>query len=607
MRVPLLGAVVLLLVAAVAVALVPAGIGLDRRVTSELRRVAVADLGRAPMILEDRNRAQEEALAMHAMSVAATDGLDAALREGRLDVAETLARAAASAYGEEPVLVSRDGEPIVGPAPGPAELARVRSGGSWAGYVVYSGMPRAVGLASVGDQRDWQGAAGSMTAFDEELANTLAGLARSDVTVLSPQGAVVATTFDSAMAVDLGNAVARGEGVPESEQVDVLSLSGAEYWVARGELPGAGHVIFSRSVADELAALPGIRSSYAIAGLITLVLAVGVGAVVAVLMLRPVQGLALAADRVTAGDFEAPVPASRVEEVERLGAAFRTMRGALRRRLSELAEANAALEERQDRLTALQAELIRQDRLASTARMATELAHEIRNPVANVRNCLEVVRRGLEDGSEGSRFADMAIDELLRMHELAESLLDMHRPSPAESGTCDAADVASQVAALAGVGDSPVTVSVDVRTERAPVVEMPSDALKQILFNLVLNAGEAGGDESSVEVIVSRRDGVVVLDVLDDGPGIDEGALEKLFDPFFTTKGGVTGVGLGLFVAEGLVRRFGGRIRGGNRVDRSGARFTIEVPAPATEAHDSPDQAVDAVAGHTEKREEPLA
>ena len=69
-RVPLLGALLLLLAAALAAALVPAAVALDGRVTRELRRAAVEDLGRAPMILEDRNAAREEALSMHAMTVA---------------------------------------------------------------------------------------------------------------------------------------------------------------------------------------------------------------------------------------------------------------------------------------------------------------------------------------------------------------------------------------------------------------------------------------------------------------------------------------------------------------------------------------------------------
>jgi len=254
------------------------------------------------------------------------------------------------------------------------------------------------------------------------------------------------------------------------------------------------------------------------------------------------------------------------------------MRETLRRRLDELAEANREMEEGQRRLGLLQAELIRQDRLTSSARMAAELAHEIRNPVANVRNCLEVVRRGLPDESEGSRFADMAIDELLRMHELAEHLLDLNRPSEASEGICDPAEVSAQVAALASVGDEPVQVS--VRDERATHgrVAIDPDALKQVLFNLVDNAREVTGARGRVEIVLTSRPRTLVMDVLDDGPGIPPGALARLFDPFFTTKGAVHGVGLGLYVAEGLVRRYGGRMEASNRTDGHGARFRVELP-----------------------------
>jgi signal transduction histidine kinase len=193
-----------------------------------------------------------------------------------------------------------------------------------------------------------------------------------------------------------------------------------------------------------------------------------------------------------------------------------------------------------------------------------------------------VVRRGLPDGSEGSRFADMAIDELLRMHELAESLLDLNRPSDPFQGTCDPVEVAGQVATLAGFGDEPVRVT--VRAE-APDVRMavPPDALKQILFNLVENAREAGGGVDGVEIRVATIPDGVRLDVLDRGPGIPEDALPKLFDPFFTTKHAVHGVGLGLFVAEGLVRRYGGRMEAANRADGPGARFTVEAPGAGRE------------------------
>jgi two-component system C4-dicarboxylate transport sensor histidine kinase DctB len=71
----------------------------------------------------------------------------------------------------------------------------------------------------------------------------------------------------------------------------------------------------------------------------------------------------------------------------------------------------------------------------------------------------------------------------------------------------------------------------------------------------------------------------VVVDVVDRGPGIDDSVAQRLFDPFFTTKDAVTGVGLGLFVAEGLARRYGGRMSAENRDDREGARFRVVLQA----------------------------
>jgi two-component system C4-dicarboxylate transport sensor histidine kinase DctB len=215
--------------------------------------------------------------------------------------------------------------------------------------------------------------------------------------------------------------------------------------------------------------------------------------------------------------------------------------------------------------------------------MAAELAHEIRNPVANVRNCLEVVRRGLPDESEGARFADMGIDELLRMHELAEQLLDLNRPADPSAGSCAPAEVAAQVATLAGVGEEPVRVEIRADLPSGVQIALPPDALKQVLFNLVQNAREASGPSGLVEIRVGVEDDNVVLHVIDDGPGIDDEVLPRIFDPFFTTKEAVHGVGLGLFVAEGIARRYGGRMEAGNRTDSSGAHFRIEAPMAGTD------------------------
>jgi len=575
-RIPLSGALLLALGGALALALLPAGVALDRKIAAELRRVAVEDLGRAPMILSDRNAARAEALSMHAMAVAATDGLGDALAAGRFDVASGLATVAASQFGEDAVLVAPDGAIVLGPELPDETLAALRAGEGRVDYVFHDGAPRAVALVAVQMDGGWMGAAGSSSVLGESLAVTLAALSQADVTVLGPTGEIVASTLDSLRA---GLVVSRWMDAPAGTTDGVVELEagGDRYWVAEGGLGPAGDVLFSRSARDALRALPGLRRGALLAWILTLLAAMGIGAVVAVMLTRPVRALAVASRRLADGDFDAPTAPSRIRELHQLGESFHDMRDSLRRRVAELAEANRALADRQERLQTLQAELIQRDRLAASGRMAAELAHEIRNPVANVRNCLEVVRRSVDEGSEGMKFADLAIDELLRMHEMAEHLLDLNRPLDPTASTCGVAAVVAQVAALAGVGSGNVRVTVTGAIPERLEAAIAPDALKQVLFNIVENAIEASPPDGEVAVRVDSSDDDVAVEVTDEGPGIAQDVLASVFDPFFTTKGAAHGVGLGLSVAEGLVRRGGGTIHAGNRDGARGAVFTVRL------------------------------
>jgi signal transduction histidine kinase len=280
-----------------------------------------------------------------------------------------------------------------------------------------------------------------------------------------------------------------------------------------------------------------------------------------------VRTLADAADRLAAGDFDAPVAYSGAAEVRRLAQAFDAMRKALAARLAEV-------KERSEKLSMLQAQLMQQDRLAATGHLVVQLAHEIRNPVANVRNCLEVIRRRSAD-PDTLQFTNLAIEELMRMHALAENLLDLNRPRDAAGAISDPNAVVREVAELLALdGFASVEVRADGVHTRAAI---GMDALKQILLNLARNAREASA--ASLLITVSAPRDIVRIDVADDGPGIPDHLLPRIFDPFFTTKTAVHGVGLGLFVAEGLVRSVGGSLTARNRTPEPGALFRIEVPA----------------------------
>lgn len=588
MRVTLRQTLWLGLAVAIVAALVPAGFVLNRTLESRLEEAAIADLARAPMVVKDRNAARGDVLMMHALEVAGADGIPERLSGG--DVADALRIVRSGAReGEEAILVDANGLVVSGPELDPSLVSAVRAGDAPVAFALDRGRLMALSVAPVHAGTGWVGAAGVAEEVNQQTAATVAELTDSDVLILAGDS-LVASTAEAAVSRRIS---ALSGGLRMDGSVTERAIEGRTFWIAATPLGDVGTVLFAADRAAELSLLPGMRRSAVLTLLVALVLALITSAIVATAVTRPVRGLATAADSLSAGDFHAPLDRSRIEEVDRMARAFERMRSALKSRLQDLSAANEQLADRQRRLQALQSELVRRDRLAAGARLVTELAHEIRNPVANVRNCLEVVRRRLGDDPEGREFADLAIDELLRMHELAEQMLDLNRPLDPGATRADARDVVRQVAALHGAGSEGQVVRVDDDGSGPADVAMPPDALKQVILNLVQNARESAPSGESVDLTLSDRGAMVTVAVRDRGPGIPAEHLDQIFDPFFSTKSEASGVGLGLFIAEGLVTRFGGRLYAENP-DDGGARFVIELPRPA-QPGDRPDP-TDAVA-----------
>ena len=570
-------ALLALVVGILAAALVPAAVVLDRRVATALLERSQEDLSRAPAVATDRFENQAGARMMHAQEVATDPSLLQILDQGDTTRLRLLVAELTQPFPDErPLLVDAAGRVLAGPQLPTALLDSTRTGGMPVSVVADGDSLATVALAALVIPVGWAGAAGTWSRFGTEEAAQLSALTRADVLVIGPRGELAAYTGASEPAMGLADRLA-------SELPDTLAeipFGGDRYLVAPASLPGGARVVFVRSLSSELAVIPALRAAAGVSVAVGLVVALLAGIMAASRLSVPVRDLAQAADRLSQGDFDAPLPRSRVTEVDRLGQTFDSMRGALAKRVEELKRSNAELEDRQERLGKLQAELVQRDRLAGAAMLLGQLAHEVRNPVASVRNCLEILRRRLEGDEEAREFADLAIDELLRMHELAERMLDLHRPRP--DGGCDAAAVVRDMGEVFRVS-LPEGIQLEVEAEKATQVGLSADALKQALLNLVQNAREAVGGEGRIRITLSGGGGRVELVVEDSGPGIPAAVRDSIFDPFFTTKAAVKGVGLGLFTTQGIVRAHDGWIHA-DQGELGGARFTVELPARDVEA-----------------------
>jgi signal transduction histidine kinase len=222
----------------------------------------------------------------------------------------------------------------------------------------------------------------------------------------------------------------------------------------------------------------------------------------------------------------------------------------------------------------LETELRREDRLRALGRLASGLAHEIRNPLNSIRLTIQLLEQRLRTGAIRGEDLQLVKDEIDRMNTLLTDLLDLQRVRVPRPDRQELEPVVQRCLDLierqAAMQRSRVEL---LAFERGLSAFFDAQSLTQALVNLLLNALEASGEGGLVEVRIVREDGAVHLEVQDDGPGLTAEQQEHLFEAFYTTK--TDGTGLGLAVSRELMRGQGGDLL--FRAGGSGATFVIRL------------------------------
>jgi two-component system sensor histidine kinase PilS (NtrC family) len=224
----------------------------------------------------------------------------------------------------------------------------------------------------------------------------------------------------------------------------------------------------------------------------------------------------------------------------------------------------------------LEEQLQRADRLAAIGKLASGMAHEIRNPLASISGSVQLLMEGSQVSEEDRRLMGIVVKEADRLSDLLTDFLLFARPTPPQFEPVDVSALLDELADMIAC-DSRFG-GIDVRRAYPPSLTMSLDRhqFHQALWNLLINGAEALDGEGTLRI--GLEPGAQAIYVEDSGPGIPPHIREKIFDPFFTTKD--RGTGLGLATVYAIVEAHGGMIEVASGANR-GTRFIIRLPRMA--------------------------
>ncbi len=291
---------------------------------------------------------------------------------------------------------------------------------------------------------------------------------------------------------------------------------------------------------------------------------------------QPVTELARGLKRYADGDAGVRVQAHGAQEIRQLESSFNYMAD--------------TLEHTQRERDRAQRMVMQSDKLASIGQMAAGIGHEINNPLNNILSLCKLMERSLP-ADAGRLRGDVASvrEEALRASGVVSGVLNFARQVEPRCAKFEVHPWLEETLALVQRSAGDRGVHVEMRAAGEHTLEGDRGQLQQVLVNLLLNAIQASPEGGTVTVDVERGGGGLLIQVRDQGRGIDPAVIDKVFDPFFTTKPVGEGSGLGLSISLGIVERHNGRLSIENGAD-GGAVATVRLPPQQDLCDDAQDR-----------------
>jgi signal transduction histidine kinase len=408
----------------------------------------------------------------------------------------------------------------------------------------------------------------SQFALSPSVLRLVREIVDADVVTFGPGAAApVVTTVDATLKPGLVSAVIANEprelagAAADAYQLRRMTVDGAPHLVAYrrvAEQPGTV-MAFVTETSDVALALRQARLRVLVVAGISLCLFFIVSEIVARRVSGPIERLLAATEASAGSGGSAREPAAGEDEVARLAQVFNDM---------------------DDRLRTSQDALVRSEKLAVTGLLAARVAHDVRNPLSSIKMQTQLLRSRLKHDAENQALLRAVLHDVDQVESVVRGLLELARPGELKLQKTVLSEVIDDLLRHVSAQMAHRHIAVEAKIEPGlPTVLLDAERFRQALLNLIANAADAMTDGGTLSVVAVRHQGgsAVVLDVCDDGTGIDPAVADHLFDPFMSTKR--DGIGLGLVNTKAIVESHGGSIELSPR-DGGGTRARITLPVP---------------------------
>jgi two-component system, NtrC family, nitrogen regulation sensor histidine kinase GlnL len=217
----------------------------------------------------------------------------------------------------------------------------------------------------------------------------------------------------------------------------------------------------------------------------------------------------------------------------------------------------------------IQEEILRMDRLISLGKLASGIAHELRNPLAGIKTTAQALCEELSFDDSRREYLNRITKEIDRLNELLKSFFSFAKPQNLNLTFCHIKDIVNEIIPflIKEIADKGIRF-VETYHPQLPKIRIDKNQMHQVFLNLFLNAIQAmpQGGELKIQVHPLSSGGpdgtpqsMIRILVSDTGKGIPANLLNKIFDPFFTTK--PRGIGLGLSIAYQIIKKHEGTIQ----------------------------------------------